>query len=378
MEIDSPVIVALQKSRCYNGIMTKNPVHELTDKELLEHLATAAVVERQASANVIELLAEMDARRLYLAQGYSSLFVYCTRSLHLSEHAAYGRIQAARVARKYPVVLDLLTSGSVTLTTVCLLASHLRPENHCRLLESACHKSKREVEELVAAHRPLPPVPSVIRRLPDRKAPASQAAPAQSLESHAPATGPPATPSLCGASHAAGAHAVIRPLAPERYKVLVTIDRSTHDKLRKVQDLLRHVVPDGDPAVILDRALTVLLENLERTKLASVQRPRSPASPKTRSRHVPAAIRREVWKRDGGRCAFVGADGPCGERGFLEFHHVVPFAGGGETTAANLQLRCRAHNAYEATEHFGLSFDREQAIPGELGPDRVSRRHQKR
>jgi hypothetical protein len=41
------------------------------------------------------------------------------------------------------------------------------------------------------------------------------------------------------------------------------------------------------------------------------------------------------------------------ERGFLEFHHVAPYALGGEATAANIQLRCRSHNAYEARLYFG-------------------------
>jgi hypothetical protein len=61
-----------------------------------------------------------------------------------------------------------------------------------------------------------------------------------------------------------------------------------------------------------------------------------------------------VWARDDGRCAFIGADGRCGETGWLELHHVLPFARGGPTTAANLELRCRAHNAYEAERDFGV------------------------
>jgi 5-methylcytosine-specific restriction endonuclease McrA len=60
-----------------------------------------------------------------------------------------------------------------------------------------------------------------------------------------------------------------------------------------------------------------------------------------------------VWTRDDGRCAFVGADGRCRETGWLEIHHVVPFARGGLTTTENLELRCRAHNAYEAEREFG-------------------------
>jgi hypothetical protein len=64
-------------------------------------------------------------------------------------------------------------------------------------------------------------------------------------------------------------------------------------------------------------------------------------------------VKRAVWQRDGGRCAFVGALGRCSETGFLEYHHVVPFAAGGEATTRNISLRCRAHNAHEAKMYFG-------------------------
>jgi 5-methylcytosine-specific restriction endonuclease McrA len=64
-------------------------------------------------------------------------------------------------------------------------------------------------------------------------------------------------------------------------------------------------------------------------------------------------VKREVWKRDGGQCAFVGTHGRCTERGFLEFHHIRPFAVGGEATVENVELRCRAHNVHEAEQYFG-------------------------
>ena len=123
--------------------------------------------------------------------------------------------------------------------------------------------------------------------------------------------------------------------------------------------MLRHVVPDGDPATIPDRALTMLVNELERTKIARVARPRPrktplPASPSADgSRHVPAVMKRAVWKRDGGCCTFRGAHGQCGETGHLEFHHLVPFASGGRTEVGNLALRCRAHNLFESEEQFG-------------------------
>jgi hypothetical protein len=112
-------------------------------------------------------------------------------------------------------------------------------------------------------------------------------------------------------------------------------------------------VPSGDLAAILDRALDRLLADLDRQKLAAAGRPRLRRAGTPGTRHIPAAVRRAVWRRDGGRCAFQGPKGPCGERAFVEFHHVKPFAAGGETTEENLELRCRAHNQHEADLFFG-------------------------
>ena len=118
-------------------------------------------------------------------------------------------------------------------------------------------------------------------------------------------------------------------------------------------------MPNGDLDAIVDRALTLLVRELERTKFAETSRPRPASVSEVRSRHIPAEVRRRVWHRDGGRCAFVGVEGRCAERGFLEFHHVVPYADGGESVVENLELRCRAHNAYEAARWDGTLFARE-------------------
>jgi hypothetical protein len=145
----------------------------------------------------------------------------------------------------------------------------------------------------------------------------------------------------------------VKPLTTERYKVQFTIGRETHDRLRRAQDLLRHQVPTGDPAAIFEKALTLLVAQLERAKLGKTERPHHARATRPGARHVPAAVRRAVWARDQGRCAFEGTRGRCRETGFLELHHLVPFAAGGATTVENLELRCRAHNQYEATLVFG-------------------------
>jgi hypothetical protein len=341
---------------------TNNPsLKHLSNAQVLAEVQRLARSERCATAALVRALAELDERRLYLAEGFSSLFSYCTQVLHLSEHAAYGRIEAARCARKLPSVVGLLEEGAVTLTAITLLAPHLTEENHIRVLDLARDKSKREVECIVAELRPAPDVPAMIRRLPtaqiaDATTPSSVAAeaPSAKTEHHARVAAP--------AVH----RPIIAPLAPERFRVQVTVSRDTHDKLRRAQDLLRHAIPNGDPAEIIDRALSLLVERLERDKCASTPAPRPARSTEavTGSRHIPAAIRREVWMRDDGRCAFVGSRGRCGERGFLEFHHVVPFAAGGAADAENIELRCRAHNNFEAQLFFGAALLREQVEGG--------------
>ena len=94
------------------------------------------------------------------------MFSYCTRVLHLAEGAAYNRIEAARAARSYPVILEMFEESAITLTAVRLLAPHLTPENHAAVLASARHKSKREIEELAASLKPMPDAPMVVRKLP--------------------------------------------------------------------------------------------------------------------------------------------------------------------------------------------------------------------
>ena len=322
---------------------------DLTDCEVLARVHDAVRNECAATAHLIALLMELDARRLYLGEGCSSLFTYCTQVLHLSEHAAYNRIETARAARKFPVILELVESAQVTLTTVRLLAPHLTDANHRDVLERAQHKSKREVELLVATLSPRPDVASTVRKLPAPPILETTPAPApETLTSVAAAvfdSPPAALPALRPAE--------ITPLAPERYKVQFTVSRETHDKFRQAQDLLRHAVPNGDPATIFERALDLLIEQLERKRIGKTAHPRAGRGSKPGARYIPSAVRRAVWTRDNGRCAFKGPHGRCTETGFLEYHHVVPLASNGETSPSNLELRCRAHNQYEADLWFG-------------------------
>jgi hypothetical protein len=275
----------------------------LGPSDLLIRLKMLLGRERHATAHLVAALAEVDARRLYLGEGCSSLFTYCTQVLHLSEHEAYGRIEAARAARRFPLILTLLGDGSVHLTGVGLLAPHLTVENHESILAAATHKTKREIEEIVAALRPRPAVPSSVRKLPAPKpATFKQDAPTQTPfdEPHElPGTDETAGVScdtLPPAVQVSSRHTEVKPLAPDYYKVQFTVSRETFERLCRAQELLRHVVTDGDIATLFDRALTLLIADAERTKFAATAQPRQKTSSTSGTRAVPAAVRREVWK----------------------------------------------------------------------------------
>jgi hypothetical protein len=333
----------------------------LSDNGLLARLDDLAGREREASVELVAHLAELDTRpAVYATAGYGSLFAYCTQALRLSEDAACNRIEAARACRRFPVILDHLASGAMTLTAVRLLGRHLTEGNHALVLEKAMGRCRREIEVLVAELAPQPDAPSLVRRLPPAP-PGPEFAPEAGVVFSRPASTiarPPAplTP---------GPRPIVQPTAPERYRVQFTIGPSTHDKLRRVQALLRREIPDGDPGAIFDRALSLLLDQAENRKLGLTASPRAACAIRPRtdtgirtpprpSRGVPRDVRREVWRRDGGQCAFVTPSGRrCTEREFLEFHHVEPYARQGPATVANISLLCRGHNQYESEVIFG-------------------------
>ena len=334
----------------------------LSDEDLLSRLPVLAGREREASVELVAHLAVLDARpALYLADGYGSLFDYCTQALRLSEDAACNRIAAVHACRKFPSVLERLAAGTLSLTSVRLLRRHLTDENHQAVLTRAENKSRRQIEALVAELAPRPDVPSLVRKLPSSAVKTTSAArpPADSSPaSAAPLTAP--EPILRPAPRP-----VVEALAPQRYRVQFTIGHETQEKLRRLQTLLRREIPDGDPGAIFDRALDLLLEDVERKKLGTATRPRpGPAvRPGTDNdapegalppRDVPNAVKRAVWERDEGRCAYVSRAGRrCEERTFLEFHHRLPYAKRGPATVDNIALRCRRHNQYEAELVFG-------------------------
>jgi hypothetical protein len=269
----------------------------------------------------------------------SSMFHFCQSKLGMSEGEAHRRITAARLARRFRVVLDALAEGRIHLSALVLLRDHLTGDNVDELLEAASGKTKREVQELLAARAPRPDVPSTIL-------PVGGALPL----SPCIATGPAPAPTT-------SAPALVEPLAPKRYKVMFTASAELLQKLELAKELLGHRVPAGDdglPAVV-EQALDALTEKLEKAKLGATSHAEpSKPRPSANQAYVSRAVRREVFARDGRQCAFVGPDGErCPSRAFLELDHLRPRGLGGTGSAANIRILCRAHNRHAAEQVFG-------------------------
>jgi len=319
----------------------------LCDAVLIRDLLALVARDRATTATLLAHIAEVDDRKLFRPAGYPSMHAYCVDELHLSEDAAKKRIQAARASRQFPMLFTALAEGRLHLGALCMLAPHLTSDNAAMLVEAATHKSKCEIEEWLAHRYPLQQGPAgtvLVSPIPILRQPAPEVIPAPPSDEGAP-------------GHPEGTQVQCPPQNCERFLVQLTISRSTRDKLRYVQSLLSHAVPSGDVAQVLDRALDVLILQLERRKTGSARRPRASTPPAPRSRYVPAHVRRAVWERDRGRCTFVSASGTrCNARRLLEFDHVDPVARGGRATVDRMRLRCRAHNQYEAERAFGSRF----------------------
>ena len=327
----------------------KHTLKALSDDALLRRLSELVHGSRRVEVEVIAHIAEVDARRLYAREAASSMFVYCTDVLHLSEHEAYLRIRVARAASEHPVLLDMLADGRIHLSGIGTLVPHLTPGNRDSLLERATHRSKRQIEELIAELRPQPDALATVRKLPVRASTLrhSDAVKPRPAE---PAAGLELGPKRVAESAAAAAPpARVEPLAPERYRVQFTASTGLRDKLARLQQLMRPSVPDGDLAAIIELAVSEKLARLEAKRFAKTKAPRktlAKTDTSAPSRHIPAAVRRAVHERDRGRCAFVDAQGRrCKEQHRLEFHHHDrPYGRGGDHRPDNIRLMCRAHN----------------------------------
>jgi hypothetical protein len=309
----------------------------LGDAELLRDLGEIVAKDRTITAGLLAHLAEMDSRRLFAPAGYPSMQAYCIHELHFSEDAANRRIRAARKAREHPPIFDMVADGRLNLSAVLLLGSWLRPENAAELLAVAVHKTRQELEVLIAERFPRTEVLPLV----------------STVGASAAAAVPDGSCQVAPAPPRAHVPTKVAPIARGRFVLQVTISKETREKLEYAQALMSHVA-GCDLARVFDRALDTLIAKLEAKRCGAASKPRAKGRPTLSQRHIPAHVKHAVWQRDGGQCTYTTESGHrCPARDLLQYDHVEPVARGGEATVDNLRLRCRTHNQYTAEQAFG-------------------------
>jgi len=329
----------------------------LSNQALDERLAVSIANHRVSAVELLQLLAESDRRKRFAELGYSSTFEYCVRAFNMSEGAAYKKIRAARAARRFPVILEMLADGRLNLSVVVVLASKLTEHLAAELVDAAVGKTRTEVEVLIAARFPQPDLREFVRPV----AIAAPTLPPTKATQLSPGTVVPCTPMestqlmgpLLTLPTSAEPITRITPRAPGRFALQVMLSEAAHDDLRALRELLGHRVPSGELSEVLERVLGIARRVIEKQKYAATTAPRA-GHGSDNQRYIPAEIKRQVCERDGNRCAFVSASGKrCESRMRLEFDHRLPIADGGETCVQNVRLLCRAHNLFEAERVMG-------------------------
>jgi 5-methylcytosine-specific restriction endonuclease McrA len=332
-------------------------------------LLNCRAAERRSLIAILVLIVRIEQTRTHLQEGFSSVFAYCLQRLGYSESAAGRRIAAARAARKFPALLELLRTGQVSLCVAARAAGVLTPQNHAQILPQLRGKTVRQADEVLAQWLPRERPRDEIRPL-GRGGPTTVLPPVP-VPIPAPALTP--TPSPTPAPAAAAAAVPAPPAGENRFRIAFDVCEGFLSMRDRVQALMmlrsqsrtpnlkeffwavmRTYVWVYDPRYRTARRQQK--SRRRREKQAALERGAAgcvPKRPQGRP-HVPAELRDAVWIRDEGRCTFVGADGRrCGSRWWLEMDHIVPVARGGPTTLENVRLLCGRHNRFEAERVLG-------------------------
>ncbi len=380
--------------------MTTNSLDLPAARRLRDGLATLLRAERSVAADFLLALADFDRRRGWEPLGHASLFAFLHVELKLPNATSFWRMSAARLLQRFPELIEPLRDGRLCLTTTAELAKVLTEENRSEVLPRFFGLSAREAKEVVAELQP-------------REAPATRAVVTSVLRSEfrqpaapqggftlatattdlrAPSVVPPTqlrAPEMTAASDARRLerHGEVEPLTADLRRLHVTVSRRFMQKLDAARDGLSHSIAGASAEQVLEAALDLLLEKQARSR-GQVTKPRAKVAPATPAQAattaataaprlevpplalvpaepapprragpreaIPAAVKRAVWERDQGRCAWpLDGGGTCGSTHRLEFDHVVPWARDGAPIVEGIRILCRRHNVLAARQAFG-------------------------
>jgi hypothetical protein len=349
----------MQSFNISSAVKSSSP-KSLSNEALIRNTHALVAEERRLTTEILWYLHEIQVRRLYAEKGFASLFEYAVQVFGYSEAAAGRRIAAMKLLVDIPEIEPALQRGEVSLSTLSTIQSFIQRKNQQSKdrKSNALPVSKSEKKELVLALR------GKSRR---------------ECEKHLIALDPAAaTPKERE-----------RVVSSTQTEIRFIADDELLKKFQKIKELDGHILSNPSYLEFFHRIADLVIKELDpslRSRSSKTSSQASPAeitkpiatpknSPKLttppaeltsanlfdgdqeaaqNSRYIPSELKRQIWKRDDGRCQFISADGKtCGSRFALEIDHIVPVAWDGKTELKNLQLLCRTHNCFKALSQLG-------------------------
>ena len=301
-------------------------------REWSSRISELARLEHSALADLLLAVAEFDGQEGYRQLGFSSLFDFLHREVGLSRGSAYYRQVGARLVRRFPEVEQPIRDGKLCITVVSELAKVMTEVNRAEVLPVFFGCSRQEAKQLVAELRPVEQVPrrTVVTAVP-------LLAPMGSAPEIVQPVGRDRTHPDRGVPVSVEAWTLVEPMTTTASRMHITVSPAFVAMLKKAKAGQGHVQPNATDEQVLTAALQLLLQKQEKRRAS-----------------VPAKVKREVRKRDQGKCQWpLATAGVCGSTVKLEIDHVEPRGRGGPSTAENCRLLCKAHNLEAARLAYG-------------------------
>ena len=325
----------------------------ISNAELINQLKKLVSQEQDLTLQIIFHLAEVERRGLYLEMAYSTLFEYCRSEFGYSDASAWRRSSAAIAILKCPEAWDMLRQRRVSISVLCQISKVITPE----LLRQVVGKAKSDVELLIAALNPK-------SAHPDRSRPVMvpKTMPAQ----HEKPTAGEASHEIIASVPGDHSHSLRREVNvtnvklsfEQKYRLEGVVSKRVHEKLERCKTLLSRKYPEGvDYDTLFDELTEIFLNRRDPDRRVDRKKPHAKRAHANSgdTRHISIKVKNLVWKRDNGRCTFVGSNGKrCSSEFNLQFdHYPIPYARGGPSTVDNLRLLCAKHNKYTAEIKYG-------------------------
>jgi hypothetical protein len=297
----------------------KQKYRHLSEYQLLTQTKTAAQTEQSATFALLEYLCEVDQRRAYASELYTSLFDYLVRGLNYSESQSAERVAAVRLMRQNEEAREFIQTGKLTLTSAAQIQRFIQaerkvaekpvtPDRASELIQTCSGKSKREVEKFLFGEASAPTQIAMQERT--------------------------------------------RQVSPSALEIKMTLSSNAQAKLARARELIH----TETMAEVFEKALDALIAEKEKAmgKTPKDNQPTPPAEEETaivhksqNPRYIPAKFKRIIFARSKGQCEYINPENRrCLSQKYLEVDHITPVAVGGKSEITNLRHLCRNHNQY--------------------------------